>query len=382
MYSTNPETRIMANSNNLLKAAVRKHAAANGHNPTDVSGWGNDRINAYAEEFGVTPQDNLKSVSELRIGGSEEAVEKAVTAEKVAEKASSDGISVEAAIRALIDQTAPKAQPIDEKAVVALIEKHARKTVTHTVQVQRGEETVSTRKMAHKAYATVLATIAAGVNLAAVGPAGSGKSTIFEHAAEDLGLDYYFQGAVQQEHKILGYMDGNGTYHRTQFRDAYENGGLFVFEEFDGSGARALLAINNAVAGSWCDFPDGKVRKHENFVCVMAGNTFGTGASRQYVGRQQLDAATLDRFSFLEIGYDEDLERAMAQDLFDQADAWVNRVQSFRRAVEKQGIRHVVSPRATIMGCKLLKAGMDEAQVIAMTLHKGLSADQLAALSH
>jgi MoxR-like ATPase len=237
--------------------------------------------------------------------------------------------------------------------------------------------------MAHKSYATVMATIAAGVNLAAVGPAGSGKSTIFEHAAEDLGLAYYFQGAVQQEHKVLGYMDANGVYQRTQFRDAYEHGGLFVFEEFDGSGARALLAINNAVAGQWCDFPDGKIKRHENFICVMAGNTYGTGASRQYVGRQKLDDATLDRFAFLEIDYDEDLELAMCEAQFgDVARAWVGRVQTFRRKVAKQGIRHVVSPRASIMGCKLLKQGLDEKLVSQMVLHKGLSADQLAALAH
>jgi MoxR-like ATPase len=186
---------------------------------------------------------------------------------------------------------------------------------------------------------------------------------------------------VQQESKIMGYMDANGNYVRTPFRDAYENGGMFVFEEFDGSSARALLAANNATANEYTDFPDKMVKRHEKFVCVMAGNTFGTGASRQYVGRQQLDAATLDRFAFLEVGYDEAIELAAAKQFNDDAGAWVKRVQKFRAKVEAAGIKHVVSPRASIMGAKLLKQGMPEQLVVEMLLHKSLSADQIAQLS-
>ena len=36
--------------------------------------------------------------------------------------------------------------------------------------------------------------------------------------------------------------------------------------------------------------------KHEDFVAIGAANTFGAGADAQYVGRNALDAATLDRF--------------------------------------------------------------------------------------
>ena len=175
----------------------------------------------------------------------------------------------------------------------------------------------------------------------------------------------------------MGFVDGHGTYHRTQFRDAFENGGLFVMEEFDGSGARAMLSINNAAANKWCDFPDGKIAKHDDFVLVMAGNTFGTGASRQYVGRQQLDAATLDRFAFLEIGYDEELETAITLAIDPSAGSWVKRVQAFRSKVARAGLRHVVSPRASIMGAKMLRQGMAEQLVTEMLLHKGMSQDQI-----
>ena len=48
---------------------------------------------------------------------------------------------------------------------------------------------------------------------------------------------------------------------------------------------------------------------------LAAANTWGRGGDQQYVGRNQLDAATLDRFvlSTLHVDYDTDLERDIAQ---------------------------------------------------------------------
>ena len=51
------------------------------------------------------------------------------------------------------------------------------------------------------------------------------------------------------------------------------------------------------------------VKRHPKFICIGAGNTYGTGPDRVYVGRQELDGASLDRFDFLEWAYDETLER-------------------------------------------------------------------------
>ena len=356
--------------NNLLKSAARKHALANG---IATAKWGDEEFQSYVDANGITERDNLKSGSTVRV----EKVETVETTVKPEVKVSGN---VEKAIADLVAGLSTK-QELDEQRVIALIAKHSSAPRLTTVEIKQQDKIVATREGVHKDYPIVLAHIAAGVNIAAVGPAGSGKSTMFEQIAEDLGLEYYFQGAVQQEFKIMGYQDANGVYHRTQFRDAYENGGLFVMEEYDGSAAKALLAINNAVAGNWCDFPDGKIAKHEKFVCVMAGNTFGMGASRQYVGRTQLDAATLDRFAFIEIGYDEAMERAATLKFNEDAGNWVTEVQSFRKKVAKAGIRHVVSPRASIMGAKLLKQGLPHEVVVKTCLHKGLTADQIAQLA-
>jgi hypothetical protein len=67
--------------------------------------------------------------------------------------------------------------------------------------------------------------------------------------------------------------------------------------------------------------------------------------------------------------YDEKLELAIASN-----DEWTRHVQAFRKAVRELGLRHVVSPRASVKGGKLLSAGLSWDDVEAMTLNRGLSA--------
>ena len=47
----------------------------------------------------------------------------------------------------------------------------------------------------------------------------------------------------------------------------------------------------------------------KNVAIIAAANTFGTGADLMYAGRNQLDAATLDRFYVVKMDYDEALEQ-------------------------------------------------------------------------
>jgi hypothetical protein len=178
------------------------------------------------------------------------------------------------------------------------------------------------------------------------------------------------------------------------FRKAFEHGGLFLFGETDGSMPGALLAFNTALANDWMDFPDGVVRKHPNFRVVADANTFGTGADRLYVGRNQLDAASLDRYAVIEWTYDEALEAAMIglpapkgspapATILPREEAeiqgltvrWFDRVRKVRGAVMDLKVRHVVSPRATVNGIKLLAAGWDWHNVEEAVIWKGLDAD-------
>ena len=58
------------------------------------------------------------------------------------------------------------------------------------------------------------------------------------HVAKALGRTFYFTGAVDNVFKLNGYMDANGNYVRTSFREAYEWGGVFLFDEIDASTRR------------------------------------------------------------------------------------------------------------------------------------------------
>lgn len=220
---------------------------------------------------------------------------------------------------------------------------------------------------AHKSFDKVLNFAAQRKALMMVGPAGSGKTTLAEQVANALGVDFFMAGKTNDEVKITGYMDATGNYRDTAFRRAYENGGLFLFDEVDGWSADALIAVNAPLAGQWGDFPDGMVRRHPDFIPIAAGNTFGRGADRQYVGREQLDAATLDRFAVIEIDYDEELERRIACDR-----DWTLYVQQVRAAVAKEKVRHIVSPRASIDGGVMIKAGMPRAEVEEAYIWKGM----------
>ena len=203
------------------------------------------------------------------------------------------------------------------------------------------------------------------------GPAGSGKTTAAINAAKILGLSFHHTGAVDTDYKLIGFRDAGGTVHRTAFREAYEHGGIFLFDEVDASNPQAMVALNAALENGECVFPDATIKRHENCIIIAAANTYGAGATHEYVGRNKLDAATVDRYIMLEWGYDEALERAIAQN-----DTWVNYVLKCRRAVQQAGIKHVVSPRASIRGAALLKAGFNQEFCIASVIRKGLSEDQ------
>lgn len=219
----------------------------------------------------------------------------------------------------------------------------------------------------HFQFPTLLKILATKLNVYLVGPAGSGKTHASIQVAKALNVPFHFTGAVASEFKLTGFMDAQGRIVSTEFRKAYENGGLFLFDEIDASYPQAVLAFNAALANDYMDFPDKRVSRHKDFYCIAAANTYGQGADRQYIGRNQLDAASLDRFVFIDWSYDENLERDLAGN-----ENWSNYVQKVRRFIVANKIRHVVSPRASIFGAVLLSNGIEREIVENTVLWKGL----------
>lgn len=237
---------------------------------------------------------------------------------------------------------------------------------TIDIIIKKGNKSVDLGTQ-HIQFENLLKYVQAKVNVYLVGSAGSGKTTAAKNIAKALDIPFYFTGAIASEFKLTGFINAQGTIVSTEFRKAYESGGLFLFDEIDASYPQAILAFNAALANDFMDFPDKKISRHKDFYCVAAANTYGSGADREYIGRNQLDAASLDRFVFFDWNIDEDLERELSKN-----DSWVSYVQSVRKAAKKLGIRFVISPRASFYGATLLENGIERKEVEKNVLWKGL----------
>jgi len=209
------------------------------------------------------------------------------------------------------------------------------------------------------------------INVWITGPAGSGKTTAAFNAAKALGLEYAFTGAIDTPYPLLGFVDAQGKVVRTPFREVYEKGGVFLFDEYDGSHPSATLPFNAALANGHCAFPDVIVQRHKDFVAIAAANTWGLGGTGDYVGRNRLDAASLDRFVSLPWEVDEALELATAGH-----PDWTRRVQAVRANVANKGIRMLITPRASYFGAALLAVGIAQTEVERIVLRKGMTDDQ------
>jgi midasin (ATPase involved in ribosome maturation) len=204
-----------------------------------------------------------------------------------------------------------------------------------------------------------------------VGPAGCGKTTIGQQAAKALNLPFYITSTINDTHELTGFIDGYGKYHSTPFRTAFEFGGVWLADEIDAWDASALLAANAALANGYATFPDrnAPIPRSPSFRMVATANTFGTGADRVYIGRNELDAASLDRFAFVTVDYDLNLERAFCNGNI----KWLEHVWQLRKRIAEKNIRHVVSTRAIIMGSAALASGDDWKEVEESYLFKGMS---------
>lgn len=229
--------------------------------------------------------------------------------------------------------------------------------------------------LAHEMTEKVLKYIGARMPLLLVGHAGSGKTHIAIQCAKTLGLKYYSISVNEQTSKsdFLGYNDANGKLVKTNFRKAYEKGGVFIIDEIDAGNPNILTVVNSALSNDTCPFPDGMVNRHSDFVCVCTANTFGEGESLQYIGRNILDAATRDRFATLFIDYSSGLEKVLVP-------TFTPMLVELREHFKKNNTNHVVSTRAGLRMETMLASGdgvLTEEDIInCMNLHQETLRDQ------
>lgn len=230
-------------------------------------------------------------------------------------------------------------------------------------------------------FQEILTAASVGINILLVGPAGCGKTHLAHQVAEALGRPFASVSctAGMSESVLQGWMlPGNGgafEYVPSDFVTAYENGGVFLFDEVDAADPNTLLFINQALANGSFFLPQRKgatkVKRHADFVCIAAANTFGTGANSTYSGRERLDEATLDRFraGIVQLDYDTKFERStVSPDLL----AWGWAV---RKRISESRLNRVMSTRFLLDATKLLAVGRTVEQIKA-TYFVGWKADE------
>jgi cobaltochelatase CobS len=152
-----------------------------------------------------------------------------------------------------------------------------------------------------------------------------------------------------------------------------------LLDEMDNASPDVLVTLNQALSNGIMAFPDKMVTKHKDFILVAAGNTYGTGATAQYVGRSPIDAATMNRFVKIVVGVDENIENEMvASTGLDTAVqfAWLNIIRKARANCETSGLRVMVTPRDAKHGASLLHLGFSISEAVDMTFGFGLEGVQ------
>jgi len=208
-------------------------------------------------------------------------------------------------------------------------------------------------------------------NLYLVGPAGTGKTTAARHFAEAIEAPrfaFLSLSAGVGEHHIAGrpmpQADGSWKHQPTPFIEVFRNGGVFLLDEIDAADPNVLVSINAALANGQFSNPFDPadvIERHPDAVIVAAANTYGTGADAQYVGRNPLDAATLDRFTLatVTVDYDRRLEHAIAHENLTTSAAaeLLDWIESLRDAIKRHRLRRVASTRLVINAARELLAG-------------------------
>ena len=233
---------------------------------------------------------------------------------------------------------------------------------------------------AHRDLPKLVARLHAGMYVLLVGPAGTGKSHMAHDASKALGVRCYdLSVTVQtQEWKVAG-AHSAVQFIRGTIREAYEHGGVLLIDEFDNGSPNFLAGLNLLLSSDTYTFADGvTVDRHPQFYVVATANTIGEGGTAQYRARQALDAATLDRFTFMFVDIDPAIEERMAaQYLADakmRADL-LNVVRVSRVNGADNNLRVVITPRATLDGAKMLALGEPMENVISDRIIRGCSPD-------
>lgn len=333
-------------------------------NPTTAGSWGDATVKALAQEAAATAASQAPAV---------------VLPTPPPATMAAPG-SIDAAIRALVAASQPS---LDADAVRALVAEEMAKRETTSLAItclpaSAAPATVTVEGQ-HPQFAALVEELGLGHHVYLGGPAGSGKTTAVRKAAEVMGRPFFLVTAVMDTFEIKGYNNVQGDFVETEAsRWAEMKGALLLLDEVDGCSPQATLGLNSAFADRILATAKGKLHIDPSNLVVATANTWGGGATNDYVGRNKLDAAFLDRFQArLAWDYDERFERriAMAQTGCTDA-AMPGCIQAIRANARKAQIKVLITPRATFAYCRRRMAGISHLDALNRGVLAGLDETQ------
>lgn len=231
--------------------------------------------------------------------------------------------------------------------------------VNHTYEINNkttGQKVMFDKaEVLHECFPKVLdlATCDPRQHIFVAGPSGCGKTHMAGQLAKALGVEFGYMscsGGINEAHllgrTIPNVQTGKAVFVESEYVKKYENGGVFLLDEIDAADPNVLIVLNASLANGVLALPNRMDKpyatKHKDFICIVAANTFGRGSSRMYVGRNQLDEASLDRFRIgtVSMEYSAAIEQRLCPDkeLYKTMLGWRNKI-------EAAGMRRVLSTR-------------------------------------
>ncbi len=247
--------------------------------------------------------------------------------------------------------------------------------------------------LVHPQVSQIATWLKAGVPVWAWSAAGSGKTHMARQVAALLEVEPHVVSVdpTLTVSKLMGYRNvANGDFVEGFIYKPFKDGGLLAMDEIDTGDPGVIASANALLSNGHYLFPNNvTIERHAKFNCLALANTKGMGAVAGYTARNRLDAATLDRFAIIEIKYDLGMETALACGVGAPAAPWkptdfytsqahqkayVEWVQKVR---EKFGTSVLISPRASINGCKALRAGVPMPEVVEALVFKLCATDSI-----
>lgn len=257
--------------------------------------------------------------------------------------------AVSKAIEALdkgVEKHLPKMIDFAKKAIAEAADKRA------PIVIKDGGKVRKIKGVLPPEFQRMVELASARIPIMLVGPAGCGKTFLAEKVAEALDLEYSDQSCSEGmsesvfNGRLLPIGKGGAFEHvPSLYMQRYETGGVMLLDEIDAGDPNLFTYINKSIANTSYTvdqrWTKPVVKKHKDFALIAAANTYGNGADAMYVGRNQLDAATLDRFKvgMITMDYCKEVEESMApQEVCEWA--W-----GVREKIRENKLRRVMSTR-------------------------------------